>query len=65
MTLGAHMRPYSYMYCVPHRDEVLQCLVSRGKKQEERINKKDLNTIIIFIYQFKLILFILIYHYKN
>ena len=20
MTLGAHMRPYSYMYCAPHRD---------------------------------------------
>ena len=22
MALGAHMRPYSYMYCAPHRDEV-------------------------------------------
>ena len=24
MELGAHMRPYSYMYCAPHRDGVLQ-----------------------------------------
>ena len=24
MALGAHMRPYSYMYCAPHRDGVLQ-----------------------------------------
>ena len=24
MTLGAHMCPYSYMYCAPHRDGVLQ-----------------------------------------
>ena len=23
MALGAHMRPYSYMYCAPHRDGVL------------------------------------------
>ena len=23
MALGAHMRPYSYMYCAPHRDRVL------------------------------------------
>ena len=23
MALGAHIRPYSYMYCAPHRDEVL------------------------------------------
>ena len=23
MALGAHMRPYSYMYCTPHRDGVL------------------------------------------
>ena len=24
MTLSAHMRPYSYMYCATHRDGVLQ-----------------------------------------
>ena len=24
MALGAHMHPYSYMYCAPHRDGVLQ-----------------------------------------
>ena len=24
MALGAHMCPYSYMYCAPHRDGVLQ-----------------------------------------
>ena len=24
MALGAHMRPYSYMYCAPYRDGVLQ-----------------------------------------
>ena len=24
MALGAHMYPYSYMYCAPHRDRVLQ-----------------------------------------
>ena len=24
MALGAHMRPYSYMYCAPHWDGVLQ-----------------------------------------
>ena len=24
MALSAHMRPYSYMYCAPHRDGVLQ-----------------------------------------
>ena len=23
MALGAHMRPYSYIYCAPHRDGVL------------------------------------------
>ena len=27
MALGAHMRPYNYMYCAPHRDGVLQILL--------------------------------------
>ena len=26
MALGAHMRPYSYMYCAPHRDGVLHVM---------------------------------------
>ena len=35
MALGAHMLPYSYMYCAPHRDGVLQ------KQTDERREKKD------------------------
>ena len=30
MALGAHMRPYSYMYSAPHRDGVLQGLKKKG-----------------------------------
>ena len=43
MALGAHMRPYSYMYCAPHRDGVLHCqgqlagwLASLTLEDEER-----------------------------
>ena len=32
MALGAHMRPYSYMYCAPHRD---------GKKRERKKRKEE------------------------
>ena len=33
MELGAHMRPYSYMYCAPHRDGVLQmCILDSRDK---------------------------------
>ena len=39
MALGAHMRPYSYMYCAPHRDGVLhkQPGVTCEQKQKEKI----------------------------
>ena len=40
MALGAHMHPYRYMYCAPHRDEVLH-------KEQERsfsLNKEKLST---------------------
>ena len=33
MALGAHMRPYSYMYCAPHRDGVLHKEASRTGEQ--------------------------------
>ena len=32
MALGAHMRPYSYMYRAPHRDGVLQRMTNLRKK---------------------------------
>ena len=31
ITLGAHMRPYSHMYCTPSRDGVLQLIKFCGK----------------------------------
>ena len=31
MALGAHMRPYSYMYCAPHRDRVLHAVPERDE----------------------------------
>ena len=30
MALGAHMRPYSYMYCAPHWDGVLHSVGSES-----------------------------------
>ena len=33
MALGTHMRPYSYMYCAPHRDGVLQLYAKLSKCQ--------------------------------
>ena len=33
MALGAHLRPYSYMYCAPHRDGVLQYGSSSQQQQ--------------------------------
>ena len=47
MALGAHMRPYSYMYCAPHGTGCYK----RGEqtrireKREERKKKKKKNKI--------------------
>ena len=32
MALGAHMYPYSYMYCAPHRDGVLHLMTKKDAK---------------------------------
>ena len=39
MALGAHMRPYSYMYCALHRDGVLQLLSAKSAVLEANWNK--------------------------
>ena len=36
MALGAHMRPYSYMYCAPSRDGVLQGAPSKVRVPEPK-----------------------------
>ena len=63
MALGAHMRPYSYMYCAPHRDGVLQNLLNfkdirRNGYHIETMNKGSKKSIYItcIVYDKKLIM---------
>ena len=41
MALGAHMRPYSYIYCATHRDGVLQEELENPKLLDEPIDKEN------------------------
>ena len=53
MALGAHMRPYSYMYCAPHRNGVLQIVAELIAKPdllnrvlEEQKSDEKISTIV-------------------
>ena len=51
MALGAHMRPYSYMYCASHRDGVLQpLLIEEGNNEPQNPNLKPLPTELKYAY---------------
>ena len=45
MALGAHMRPYSYMYCAPSRDGVLQIYLPIYYKPKSSILHTQVNQI--------------------
>ena len=45
MALGTHMHPYSYMYCAPHRDGVLQDRLQMIA--DDAIMEKDISHMIV------------------
>ena len=57
MALGAHMRPYSYMYCAPHRDGVLHVRLvkvlwqHRGVEEATWEPEDTMRAIYLFLFE--------------
>ena len=52
MALGAHMHPYSYMYCAPHQDGVLHVAAVRNmalQHHEFELRLRDAKRLRLYV----------------